>query len=435
MTESAGNELGSAVFERIQQIVNEHGAGIRQSMQGNALQLDFSDGQRILVNFDVHTLNVWLATHSGGIEYVHRNGTWHATDHSELFTRIYELIQLNISSAPLRTAQVQPPVRPAHYGHIEEKKSHGLRNVLILLLVAGLGFWTAQRLNPAHKSVDDKISTQIQTESLNNSGIKQQCESNFPGNGSVTAFPENGLHSNSANDPEIIIRNDHGHPLLLTFSAPNTVIPLLSVLIHAHQGTTVTLPAGTYDMMFGTGSSWCNPRSGFSDGRFTKFDKPLIAQIGKPLQLAIQSSGAGMEDFQLIFNNTQPAEPPPLPTFTGDGSMEVQRQANGHFYLPGTVETVPVTFIVDTGASVTSISSDIARQARIRNCKEVQFQTANGAANGCIALVPHMTLGNFELQNITVAVMPNLEANLLGANVLRNFQINQNDSTLLIGRK
>jgi clan AA aspartic protease (TIGR02281 family) len=115
--------------------------------------------------------------------------------------------------------------------------------------------------------------------------------------------------------------------------------------------------------------------------------------------------------------------------------MTVARQTNGHFYVPGSVSNVPVTFMVDTGASVTSISSDIARQASISNCKEVQFQTANGAATGCIALVPNMTLGNFTLQNITVAVMPNLETNLLGANVLRNFQVSQSDSLMLIGRK
>ncbi len=188
-------------------------------------------------------------------------------------------------------------------------------------------------------------------------------------------------------------------------------------------------------MLFGVGSSWCNPRSGFSDGYILKIDKPLTVQMDKPMQLAMQSSGAGAEDFQLFVKTASPEVALPPPTFAGDGSMEVRRQTNGHFYLPGTIENVPVTFIVDTGASVTSISGDLARQAGIRNCKEVQFQTANGTATGCIALVQHMTLGNFVLQNITVAVMPNMETNLLGANVLRNFQVSQSDSTMLIGRK
>jgi clan AA aspartic protease (TIGR02281 family) len=188
-------------------------------------------------------------------------------------------------------------------------------------------------------------------------------------------------------------------------------------------------------MMFSVGNTWCNARNGFSEGHLLKFDKPLTVQMEKPIQLAMQTSGAGMEDFQLFIKTTHPEADIPPATFAGDGSMEVKRHPNGHFYLPGTLATIPVTFMVDTGASVTSISSDLARQAGIHNCKEVQFQTANGEATGCIALVPHMTLGNFTLENITVAVMPNLETNLLGANVLRNFQVSQNDSSMLIGLK
>jgi clan AA aspartic protease (TIGR02281 family) len=188
-------------------------------------------------------------------------------------------------------------------------------------------------------------------------------------------------------------------------------------------------------MMFSVGTTWCNPRNGFSDGHLLKFDKPLTVQMDKPVLLNLQTSGAGEDDFQLFVKAGNPEADLPAPTFSGDGSMEVKRQANGHFYLPGTIDNIAVTFMVDTGASVTSISSELARQAGIHNCKEVQFQTANGAATGCIALAPHMTLGNFVLENITVAVMPNLETALLGANVLRNFQVSQNDSSMLIGRR
>ena len=77
---------------------------------------------------------------------------------------------------------------------------------------------------------------------------------------------------------------------------------------------------------------------------------------------------------------------------------------------------------------------ETAREAGVHNCKEIQVQTANGSTTGCIALVPQMTLGNFTLNNITVAVMPNMETNLLGANVLRNFRVGQDEDTLLIGR-
>jgi iron donor protein CyaY len=437
MTESQGNEPGSTLFARIQQMVSERGVDISQDLNGNALKLEFADGQRILINLDAQTHNVWLAARSGGVEFVHHDGTWRARDQSELFSRLRETIELTIASNPLNArapgAKVQQAVRPAPVIYYEAMKSHGLRNALIVVLAGVIGFWAAQKMNKPLSSPATDAPRQTQTLSLNK--LNLQCEGGFPVNGSITIFPESGLRADGPNDPEVTFKNDHTHPVLLILSAPGTAIPSMSVLIHARQNTALHLPAGQYDMMFSVGNTWCNSRNGFSDGHFLKYDKPLNVQMDKPVQLAIQSSGAGMEDFQLFVKTASPEADLPPPTFTGDGSMEVQRQANGHFYLPGTIENVPVTFMVDTGASVTSISSDLARQVGIRNCKEVQFQTANGAATGCIALVPRMTLGNFALENITVAVMPNMETNLLGANVLRHFQVSQSDSSMLIGRR
>ncbi|MFH0934091.1 MAG: TIGR02281 family clan AA aspartic protease [Pseudomonadota bacterium] len=439
MTENTNHEPGNALFDRIRQMVMDRGVDIRQHLTGNALRLDFADGQRILVNFDANTRNVWVAASSGGTEFIHRDGIWRAHDQSELFARLGDLIEQTIASNPLNArAPMAPapqvPSRPEPVIYRETRESHGLRNVLILLLAGTIGFWAAQRMNQPGQTAETS-NAQSETLSVSRLDAEQQCEGGFPVNGSVTVFAENGLHSDDPNDPEITLKNDHAHPMLLILAAPNTAIPAMSVLVHARQNVTLHLPAGQYDMLFSVGSSWCNARRGFSDGHMLKFDKSLTVEMDRPVQLAMQSSGAGMEDFQLFVKTVTPEAEIPQPTFSGDGSMEVRRHPNGHFFLPGTVESVPVTFMVDTGASVTSISSDIAEQAGIRNCKEVQFQTANGTATGCIALVSRMTLGNFVLQNITVAVMPNMEINLLGANVLRNFQVSQSDSTMLIGRR
>jgi iron donor protein CyaY len=441
MTEGFGNEPGSALFARIRQMVDERGVDIRLHVSGNALRLEFADGQRILINFDAQTHNVWLAARSGGIEFIQHGDTWRAHDQSELFARLREVIEQTIASNPLNAREAsstQAPQRthPAPViHHYEAKESHWLRNVLIVLLAAAFGFWVAQRPSQTPAPAGSNAPAQGETVSLSQLDASQQCEGGFPANGSVTTFPESGLHAGGPNDTEILLKNDHAHPVLLIFTAPQTAIPAMSVLVHARQSATMHLPTGQYDMMFGVGTSWCNPRRGFSDGHILKFGQSLTVQVDRPVQLALQSSGAGMGDFQVFVRTAAPEAELPQPTFSGDGSMEVRRHANGHFYLPGTIENVPVTFMVDTGASVTSISSDLARQAGIRNCKEMQFQTAAGAATGCIAMVPRMTLGNFELRNITVAVMPNMETNLLGANVLRNFQVSQSDSSMLIGRR
>ncbi len=434
MTESQGNEPGSALFARIQQMVNKRGVDIRQHMSGNSLKLEFADGQRILVNFNTQTQGVWLAARSGGTEFAHHHNHWRAHDQSDFFSRLHETIEQTIASNPLnaRAPVAQPPhvAQPATVIYQEEAQSHLLRNMLILLLAGVLGFWAALRMvqPPAAGNTDRPM----QTLALGNPDASQACETDYPANGNITVF-SSSLRTDGPNDPEITLKNDHAYPMLLILSAPRSAIPALSVLIRARQSATLHLPAGQYDMMFSSGNAWCNPRKGFSDGHLVKFDQALSVQMDKPMQLAMQSSGAGVNDFQLFVHTETPEIELPKPTFTGDGSMEVKRAANGHFYLPGSIENEPVTFMVDTGATVTSISSTVARQAGIHGCKEVQFQTANGAAAGCLALVPRMTLGNFTLQNITVAVMPNMEINLLGANVLRNFQISQNDSGMLIG--
>lgn len=437
MTDSPGNEPSNALFARIRKMANERGVDIRQNLNGNALKLEFADGQRILINFDGQTQNVWLASRSGGTEFIFRDGDWRAIDQSELFNTLHEIIEQTIASNPINARPPSPRLEqtcipePIFIRTVRERRT--VRNVFILMLFGLCGFWMVAKLTATLAASGKNLPGKSGTLSLNK--LNLQCESAFPANGRITFFPEGGLRASEPNDPEVTLKNDHTHPVLLLLSAPGTAIPSLSVLIHARQSAVLHLPAGQYDMMFGVGTTWCNPRNGFTDGHLLKFDKPLNVQPDKPVQLTLQTSGSGMDDFQLFIKKSDPEADLPAPTYAGDGSMEVKRQPNGHFYLPGSIDKIPVTFMVDTGASVTSISDELAHQVGIHNCKEVQFQTANGESSGCIALVPHMTLGNFVLENITVAVMPNLETNLLGANVLRNFQVSQNDSSMLIERR
>ncbi len=431
MTESPGDEPRSALFARIRQMVDGRGADIRQHLNGNALRLEFADQQRILINLDARTNNVWLAARTGGIEFVHHAGIWRAHDQSELFARLNEAIDLAIASDPRNArapaAQAMPAVAPTRTAG----KNHMLRNVAIATLAAALAFWSAQRLGKPPASRPATAHTP--TLSLNQ--LHYPCEGALPANGNVSIFPASRMPVGGADDPEVTLKNDHPHPVLLILTAAASAVPSLSVLVHAGQAAAVHLPAGRYDMMFSVGDNWCNPRNGFSEGHLLKFDQPLTVQAGKPVQVAMQASGSGIADLQVLVHAFHPAVSAPPPDYTGDGRMQVTRHADGHFYLPGNIDDTPIVFMLDTDSPVTSISSGLARQAGIRNCKAIQPAAANTPAAGCIALVPHMRLGHFALENITVAVLPDTETNLLGTNVLRNFQVSQHDSQLLIGRR
>ncbi len=431
MTESANDAAGDALFARIRQMVTARGADIRLQREASTLKLLFADGQRILINLDQQTRHVWLAAADGGSEFMPQGASWQSAQHGELFARLDTLLEQTIASDPRNSRaplSTPPGAAPVIIRYVQSG-GHGLRNAMIIILLCAVAYLLTQRATQPSVADESAAEQAMPTTLANN---ERQCERRFPDNGSTTVFPESGLQL--GNGTELTLVNEHAHPLLLILTAPHTLIPSMSVMVHARQQASVRIPPGQYDLMFAAGTRWCDARSGFSDGRMLKFSDSLAVQHDAPVRIAMQSSGAGPEDFRALISTFSPAAPLPAPSFSGDGSMAVKRHSNGHFYLPGSIAGVPVTFMLDTGASVTSITSEIAREAGVRNCKEIQVQTANGSTTGCIALVPQMTLGNFTLRNITVAVMPNMETNLLGANVLRNFRVGQDQDTLLIGR-
>ena len=119
-------------------------------------------------------------------------------------------------------------------------------------------------------------------------------------------------------------------------------------------------------------------------------------------------------------------------TVTGEGVIEITRGVGAHYEIDGAVDGVPVRFLVDTGASITTISEEArARLPAPGPCVPARFETAGGPVTGCILRASVLGLAGFELRDVDVAVLPRMgrEA-LLGMNVLRRFRIEQDGKTL-----
>jgi len=114
----------------------------------------------------------------------------------------------------------------------------------------------------------------------------------------------------------------------------------------------------------------------------------------------------------------------------GYESIELKSQADGGYYISGSINKFQMLFQVDTGASLTSIPKEIADKAGIYSCTESTFETSNGPVTGCVATIPELKFGNFSIYAIDVAVMPNLKNPLLGMNVLRHIRLDQSDGVL-----
>lgn len=114
----------------------------------------------------------------------------------------------------------------------------------------------------------------------------------------------------------------------------------------------------------------------------------------------------------------------------------IRQDENGYYFLEGAVNGASFTFLIDTGATGVALPDSIAAAAKIA-CKaqRVLLSTANGLVSGCAAMAPILTFGPFQLKNVEVMILPNLDQPLLGMNVLQRFNIEQDHGEMRISER
>lgn len=225
------------------------------------------------------------------------------------------------------------------------------------------------------------------------------------------------------------IQNNYDHPMVAVLWDSAGVQQQLALSIHAGNSLQLSVPVGKYGMQVLVGSDWCNLKKGFTDGAIVSVAGGISIDAGSTTSMQFSGSGLRPVQLALAYSQSQPAsvqEVQQPAEVIGSGKMELKQTRDGHYFSPGTVNGAPVVFMVDTGATVVSISAGIAARAGIRECAPRQVLTANGQVNACVATVAEVTFGSFRLTQVDVMVMPNMPGDaLLGMNVLRNFRIEQ----------
>ena len=109
-----------------------------------------------------------------------------------------------------------------------------------------------------------------------------------------------------------------------------------------------------------------------------------------------------------------------------NGDLVINRSYDGHFYTVGTINGREVKFLVDTGASLVSVSEAFAQKALIRGGVPTTFKTANGDRLGRVAEGVGVSIGPVSLTNVRVGVgISASDENdaLLGQSFLSKFDI------------
>jgi aspartyl protease family protein len=109
---------------------------------------------------------------------------------------------------------------------------------------------------------------------------------------------------------------------------------------------------------------------------------------------------------------------------TTEGTVELSRNDDGHFYADVQINGTPVHMLVDTGASVIALSRDDAQSAGIATSigmNDVVGEGADGDVHGQVVKIDRMELGPKTVQGLDGIVLNAGGQSLLGQSFLAKF--------------
>ena len=119
-----------------------------------------------------------------------------------------------------------------------------------------------------------------------------------------------------------------------------------------------------------------------------------------------------------------------------EGTLELQRNSDGHFYADVDVNGATVHMLVDTGATGIALSRQDARNARIATSigmNEVVGRGADGDVRGEWVTIERITLGPKTAEGMEAIVLDSGEQSLLGQGFLKQFSaVEIHDNTMVL---
>ncbi|HEU4696544.1 MAG TPA: TIGR02281 family clan AA aspartic protease [Sphingomicrobium sp.] len=108
------------------------------------------------------------------------------------------------------------------------------------------------------------------------------------------------------------------------------------------------------------------------------------------------------------------------------GELRVRMSSDGHFWVTASINGVKRRMLIDSGATVTAISAETAREAQIdtgTGLSPVILRTANGAAPAQTGAIAELRVGNIVARNLRVVTSPGLgNLDVLGMNFLSKLE-------------
>jgi aspartyl protease family protein len=155
----------------------------------------------------------------------------------------------------------------------------------------------------------------------------------------------------------------------------------------------------------------------------------VFGAIAGRLQPSHSSSGENpylaqaRADQEEAYNEAQRANEPTISV--NDGSVELQRQPDSHFYADVRINGSPVHMLVDTGASLIALSREDAQSSGIATSigmPNVVGEGADGEVHGEWVKLDSVELGPLNAQGLEAVVLNAGGQSLLGQEFLSKFK-------------
>src|SRR5690606_15295820 len=158
-----------------------------------------------------------------------------------------------------------------------------------------------------------------------------------------------------------------------------------------------------------------------------------VYRLGRPLRLTSTLGPMGMPVHVVLQTSpldprlepaTPQAELPPPGVEGAETRVELAR--DGHFWLRAEINGHPANFLVDTGATLTAVSTETAAAAGLKPRQAglpVRMQTANGAVAADLTTIDELRFGNVAARGLDAIIAPGLgPTNVIGMNLLSRLQ-------------
>jgi aspartyl protease family protein len=118
------------------------------------------------------------------------------------------------------------------------------------------------------------------------------------------------------------------------------------------------------------------------------------------------------------------------------GETRVPLARDGHFWLQARINGQPANFLVDTGATLTAVSSETAQRIGLEPRDTgipVRMQTANGSVAAELTTIDELRFGSVAARGLDAVIAPGLgPTNVIGMNLLSRLQSWRVEDNVLI---